>query len=99
MTFSSFTHQITSKLERPDPTHSWRLFMRAFMLATIALTAWNVWIYTRVAGGETIDASAVQTPPVLDESSLNVVHTVLDNRAVEEAKYADGAYRYTDPSQ
>ena len=46
-----------------------------------------------------MDAHAVTAPPIFDRPLLDSARTIIENRAVEEAKYKIDVYHYTDPSQ
>ena len=65
----------------------------------MCIIVWNLWAFDTVANGGVIGASATTTTPVFNRASLDAIHDVFTSRAEEEAKYKDGIYSYSDPSQ
>lgn len=63
------------------------------------IIVWNAWAFDIVARGGVIGVPAPKATPVLDRTSLDAIHTIFTNRAIEEEKYKTGVYRYADPSQ
>lgn len=83
-----------------NPVRDWFVLLGLFTLALVGIVMWNVWAFETVANGGSIGAPVMQTPAEgVDQSLLDTVRTVVDDRAAEAAKYESGAYRYTDPSQ
>jgi len=83
---------------RPNPMRDWFALLALASVALVGIVVWNVWAFKTVADGGSIGAPAAKTSSATDQSMLNAVHELLQNRAAEEAKYATGVYRYTDPS-
>ncbi len=82
-----------------DPARDW---MTLLIFSTILLTGiivWNVWAFDTVTKGGVIGSTPTGSSPVFNRSSLDAIRTLFAKRAVEEAKYEDGTYRYADPSQ
>jgi len=85
-----------------DPVRDWLITLVFSALVFVGVVIWNVWVFdTVVRGGTigTIGTFATSTTTTFNHSSLNVVYTIFEKRAIEEAKYATGVYRYADPSQ
>ena len=70
-----------------------------FGIALVVISIWNVWTFQTIANGGIMDAQAVTAPPIFDRPLLDSARTIIENRAVEEAKYKIDVYHYTDPSQ
>ncbi|MFZ2167911.1 MAG: hypothetical protein WAV50_03535 [Minisyncoccia bacterium] len=81
-----------------DPERDWLVLLIVGALALTGIVVWNAWAFDTVANGGTIGSPATSTAPIFSQSSLEAIHTVFDNRAVEEQKYVTGDYRYADPS-
>ena len=96
--FNSFLKRLRSHAT-VDPVRDWLILLSVSLIILVGIIIWNVWAFETVAGGGTIGAPATKTPAVFNNSSLYTIHTILENRAAEEAKYKTGVYRYADPSQ
>ncbi len=81
-----------------DPTRDWLGLLLFETIALVGIVAWNVWAFNTVVSGGAIGTVSTSTPSAFNQSSLSMVHAIFLNRSDEEAKYASGAYRYTDPS-
>lgn len=82
-----------------DPVRDWLVLLTVATIALAGIIVWNVWAFDTVAAGGTIGSPAPEAPAVLNNSSLDTIRTIFENRAAEEAKYRTGTYRYADPSQ
>lgn len=82
-----------------DPVRDWLVLLIASLVALVGIILWNIWAFDTVASGGTIGAPATKAPTTFNNSSLDEIHTLFENRAAEEAKYRTGMYRFTDPSQ
>ncbi len=81
-----------------DPVRDWFVLLTVFVLALASIIVWNVWTFDRVASGGVIGRVELPTSAVFNQTSLDTVRTIFENRASEEAKYRTGVYQYTDPS-
>ncbi|MFA6503300.1 MAG: hypothetical protein WCT45_03560 [Candidatus Paceibacterota bacterium] len=95
----NFQTQGTTQPARLDPTRDWIVLLIGGMIALTGIVVWNAWAFDTVAGGGTIGNAATSTEPVFSQASLDAVHTIFENRALEESKYVSGVYMFTDPSQ
>lgn len=84
---------------RHDPTRDWLALLLCSGIALMGIIVWNAWVFDRVASGGVVGTRATSTPPIFNQSSLDTIHAIFDNRAIEEHKYVTGEYRYIDPSQ
>ena len=82
-----------------DPERDWLMLLTVAMVAFVGIIVWNVWAFDTVADGGTIGAVTTKAPAVFDNSSLDTIHSIFENRAAEEAKYRTGTYRFAGPSQ
>ena len=83
---------------RQDPARDWLMILTLSFIAFVGIVVWNVWAFDTVANGGAIGAVSTTAPPVFDRTVLDTIHTIFEDRAAEEAKYATGVYRYADPS-
>lgn len=83
----------------PSPVRDWLIALTLAIMALISIVVWNIWAFDTVASGGAIGSPSVTTPPMFSRSSIDTIHAVFANRAVEEAKYRTGEYQYADPSQ
>ena len=93
--------QELTRFVRPDPERHWALLLVVAFVAFFGTVVWNVWAFETVVSGESIPSNV---PVALvkeadNESALISVRTFFERRAAEEAKYVNGGYSYTDPSQ
>lgn len=95
--FNSISKRIRS-LSRVDPERDWIVLLILSFITFLLVVVWNVWAFDTVAGGGVIGSSVAGRPAIFSQASLDVIHTIFDNRAAEEAKYVSGVYRYADPS-
>ena len=84
---------------RIDPARDWIILLLLSVMAIMGIIVWNAWAFDTVASGGTIGTPATSTPALFDRSSLDVVHAIFTDRAVEEQKYASSTYQFADPSQ
>jgi hypothetical protein len=96
--FTSYVRRLRSGVAG-DPVRDWLILLTLWVFAFICIIIWNVWAFDTVAQGGSIAPSATSTPAVFKRSSIDMVTTVFQSRAVEESKYVTGVYRFTDPSQ
>jgi type III secretory pathway component EscU len=78
---------------------NWLILLTLSTLVLVCIIVWNIWIFSTVVQGGVIGTSEVNTPSLLDSSSINTVEAVFQMRATEHAKYMIGVYSYSDPSQ
>ena len=83
----------------PSPVRDWLIMLAIAAMSFIGIVVWNIWAFDTVAGGGSIGSPSVTAPPAFSRSSIDAIHAVFANRAVEEAKYRTGEYQYADPSQ
>lgn len=95
---ASFLNRIRAS-SHLDPERDWLILLIVGALALVSIIVWNAWMFDTVANGGTIGSPVTSTAPIFNQASLEAIHTVFDNRAVEEQKYVAGEYRYADPSQ
>lgn len=84
---------------RLDPARDWIILLVLSGVALVGIVAWNVWAFHTVAQGGALGTVKFEPPPVVSQSSLDTIRTILDARAVEEKKYKTGTYLFTSPSQ
>jgi hypothetical protein len=82
-----------------DPARDWIVLLIASAAVLVAVIAWNIWVFEHVAQGGGIGTDMAAEPAAFSRTSLDTIRAVFANRAAEEAKYASGAYTFTDPSQ
>ena len=83
----------------PDPARDWLLLIICAAITLACIIVWNAFAFDTVANGGTIGAPATSTPPIFSQASLDTVHTIFTDRAIEEGKYTKGIYRFADPSK
>lgn len=81
-----------------DPVRDWLIVLTLGTLALISIITWNVWAFDTVANGGVIGTPAAAPQVLFNQSSLDAIRAIFDNRAAEEARYVNGTYRFTDPS-
>ena len=81
-----------------DPERDWLVSLIVSAIALTGIVVWNAWAFDTVANGGVIGSPATSTAPIFSQSSLDTIHAIFDDRAIEEQKYVTGEYRYTDPS-
>lgn len=84
---------------RQDPVRDWLILLTFSTIVLVGIIVWNAWAFDTVAKGGVIGAHTTKAPPLFSRSSLDAIHTIFENRAIEESKYQAGVYRYADPSQ
>lgn len=85
--------------ELQDPVRDWLTVLTFSGIALAGIIVWNAWAFDTVASGGAIGASSLKSPPIFNHASLDAIHTIFTNRAIEEEKYKTGTYSYADPSQ
>ncbi|MDD3531204.1 MAG: hypothetical protein PHV99_01250 [Candidatus Pacebacteria bacterium] len=101
----NFFHRIGSFVKRArvdtpaDPVRDWLVLLSLSAIALVSIIVWNAWAFDTVSGGGAIGSTTVKAPEVFNQSSLNTIRTIFENRAAEEAKYESGMYTFIDPSQ
>lgn len=83
---------------RLDPERDWTLLLVCATLSLLVIVGWNVWAFRTVVGGGTLGASQRPATFATTTSALDTLPGLLSARAAEDAKYIDGAYRFSDPS-
>lgn len=81
-----------------DPVRDWLVLLSLSTVALVSIIVWNAWAFDTIANGGTIGISTESAPVGFNQSSLDTIRGVFANRAAEEARYATGIYRFTDPS-
>ncbi|MFA6278770.1 MAG: hypothetical protein WCS97_02020 [Candidatus Paceibacterota bacterium] len=82
-----------------DPIRDWMVMLTLSAIALVSIIVWNIWAFNTVATGGVIGVTATSTSPVFNQTALDTIHTIFDERANEEMKYETGTYRFVDPSQ
>lgn len=82
-----------------DPVRDWLTMLTLSIVACTGIIVWNIWAFDTVARGGSIGSAVIHAPPIFSRSSLDAVHAIFEKRALEDARYETGAYRYADPSQ
>jgi len=84
---------------RPNPARDWLVLLILSALALALIAIWNLWAFETVVNGGTLGNAATSTPPVFSQTSLDTIQNLFTSRAEEDAKYTNGIYRFSDPSQ
>ena len=82
-----------------DPARDWILLLAFAGVAFAGILVWNIWTFRIVAQGGTIGAPPAVSPPIVNRSALDTIHSILANRTAEETKYRSGVYTFSDPSR
>lgn len=82
-----------------DPERDWLVLVILSVIMLSGIIVWNAWAFDTVVNGGVIGSPASSTPPIFNQSALDAIRTVFDNRATEETKYTSDVYHYIDPSQ
>jgi hypothetical protein len=99
---TSFFDHLKSRfrsLSAIDPERDWIVLLIIAIISFLLITSWNIVTFNTVASGGVIGKPAATTTPVFSQASLDAIHAVFSNRAIEEAKYTGEGYHYVDPSQ
>lgn len=83
---------------RRDPDRDWLTLLGFAALVFSVILVWNMWLFDTVAKGGVIGSAPASSSAVQGSASLQTVQAIFANRAAEETKYANGTYRFTDPS-
>lgn len=97
--YFKFFSKRTKSLFRLDPARDWFVLLVLSLLLLSVIIVWNAWAFDTVAGGGVIDTPSSNAAPLFSQSSLDTIHTIFANRAIEDAKYTSSSYHFTDPSQ
>lgn len=86
---------------RANPARDWLALITLSVIVLAGIVVWNIWAFETVVGGGAIGAAPSKTAPSMmpDRASLDAIRALFEERAAEKANYANGAYRYADPSQ
>ena len=84
---------------RANPARDWAMLLCATALALVLLLAWNIWAFKTVVSGGTLGEARPPAVAPPAANALDEISGLLSARAAEDAKYIDGTYRFTDPSQ
>ena len=82
-----------------DPERDWIVVSSLSTIVLVSIIVWNAFAFDTVANGGVIGSPVNTAAPVFSQSSLDAIHSVFDNRAVEQDKYTSGVYQYIDPSR
>jgi hypothetical protein len=82
-----------------DPERDWISLLIFSSIVLVGLVSWNVYVFDTVANGGVIGTAPTMATSTFNQASLDAIHNVFENRALEEGKYTTGVYRYTDPAQ
>jgi hypothetical protein len=82
----------------PDPERDWLIFVSSLLLLLAASAVGNALLYRAAARGAPIGAGK-PSAAALPADALATVESVFAARALEEAKYENGAYPFVDPSK
>ncbi len=85
--------------ERIEPTRDWFVLLTIFGMLFVVSAVWNAWLFNRVVSGNSLAPVATSTSATFSKASLDAVEHLFEERAAEEAKYANGEYGFTDPSR
>lgn len=81
-----------------DPVRDWLIVLTLGTLALVSIITWNVWAFDTVANGGVIGTPTNAPSALFNQSSLDAIRALFDNRAAEETRYVNGTYRFIDPS-
>ncbi len=96
--FKTYVKRLLSSV-RLDPARDWLVLVTLSAIVLAGIIVWNVWTFDTVATGGVIGGQTTTSSPLFNQSSINSIRTIFENRADEEAKYQTGTYRFSDPSQ
>lgn len=83
---------------RVRPTRDWYVLLAVGTVLLIGIVGYNVWVFDKLASGQTLGTQTVSTPSLFNRSSLDAIQKVFSDRAAEEVKYTTGVYHFADPS-
>ena len=101
MNFSNLLHSIKTRFSYGPylrPARDWFVLLGVWAALLIGVLLYNVWVFDRLASGNTLGTQIVTTPSIFSRSSLDAIQKVFSDRATEEVKYTTGVYHFTDPS-
>ncbi len=84
---------------RLDPARDWLVLVTFSAIVLAGIIVWNVWAFDTVATGRIIGGQTTTLSPLFNQSSIDRIRTIFENRAEEELKYQTGVYRFGDPSR
>lgn len=99
---SSYLQPFVSRFSygaRLAPARDWAILLAVATIALVFIVGWNVWAFQTVVQGGVLGSAATSSPPTISQGSIDTLRTLFAEREAEEANYASGAYRFTDPSQ
>lgn len=81
---------------QPRPARDWLVLLGAFLFLFVATIGYNLWLFTRVTNGGSLDAApaAFETRTVDIRPALEV----FEARVEEQERYLN-EYRFVDPSR
>ncbi len=82
-----------------DPTKDWILLIAVTGIILMVVAVWAAWVFTTVSKSGVIGTPAPLPPRSIDNSALTVIRDVFETRTAEEAKFTNGTYHFSDPSQ
>jgi len=98
----SFTNSFLKRLRagaRFDPVRDWLVLLTLSTIVLASIVVWNIWAFDTVSRGGVIGAPTTDAPEAFNRASLEEIKSIFASRAVEEARYETGVYRFADPSQ
>lgn len=81
-----------------DPVRDWLMLLMIGVTILAGIIGWNVWTFDTAVSGTTVEQTATSTGAVFNQSTLDTVRSIFNNRSEELAKYVSGEYTYTDPA-
>jgi len=101
MNISNLLHSIKSRFAYGSylrPARDWFVLLSVWAVLLFGVLLYNIWVFDRLASGNTLGTQIVTAPSIFNRSSLDAIQKVFSDRATEEVKYATGVYHFTDPS-
>ena len=97
--FRTFFRNHTRLFSSVDPERDWIMLSSFGALVLAGIIVWNVFAFDTVASGGVIGAPTTVSKPVFNQSSIEAIRKIFEERAAEEVKYTTGYYQYVDPSR
>lgn len=100
--FSSYLQSFASRFSYGAclaPARDWSVLLSVAAVALVLIVGWNVRAFQTVVQGGVLGVAATSSPPAISQSSIDMLRALFNEREAEEANYASGTYRFTDPSQ
>jgi hypothetical protein len=95
---SFITHHSSGTFRR-NPERDWGIALALAALVLVAIFGWNLWLFDTVVSGKALGEVAPVDTLSVNKSSLEAIQNLFTGRAAEEARYVDGTYQFTDPSE